>query len=86
MTMIEKEEYIRLLAIAAPRTSAALFGKYSAALLEQQAGICGDKASGQLLETLSMKYAQAENDLERLEELKDKLLGMAADGPQLPSE
>lgn len=84
--MIEKDEYIRLLTIAAPRTSAALFGKYSTALLEQQAAIYGDKANGQLLETLAVKYAQAENDIKRLDEIKDKLLGMAANDLRLPSE
>jgi hypothetical protein len=84
--MLEKEEYIRLLAIAAPRTSAALFGKYSTELLEQKAALCDNKANGQLLETLVMKYAQAESELERLEELKNELLGMAANGLRLPSE
>ena len=85
--MIEKEEYIRLLAIAAPMTSAALFGKYPAALLEQQAAIYGDKANGQLLETLAVKYAHAESDLKSLDELKGELLEMAAGAPlRNPSE
>jgi hypothetical protein len=79
LPMLEKEEYKRLLAIAAPRTSAALFAKYSTLLPVQRAPISGDNANGQLLRALELKYAQAEN------ELKDKLLA-AANGPQLPSE
>lgn len=76
--MLEKEEYIRLLTIAAPRTSATLFDKYSRALLEQQAAISDNKVNDQLLKTLVMKYVQAESELKRLDELKNRLLGMAA--------
>lgn len=76
--MLEKDEYIRLLSIAAPRTSATLFDKYSSALLEQHAALSDNKVNDQLLTTLVMKYVQAESELKRLDELKNKLLGMVA--------
>jgi signal transduction histidine kinase len=76
--MLEKEEYIRLLTIAAPRTSATLFDKHVTALLEQQAALPDNKVNDQLLKTLALKYVQPESELKKLDELKDRLLGMAA--------
>ncbi|MBF0634325.1 MAG: HAMP domain-containing histidine kinase [Nitrospinae bacterium] len=76
--MLNKEEYIKLLTIAAPRTTAAIFDKYSTALLEQNAALSDNKVNDQLLKTLVMKYVQAESELKKLDELKNKLLGMAA--------
>lgn len=76
--MLDKEEYIKLLTIAAPRTAATIFDKYSTALLEQQAALSDNKVNDQLLKTLVMKYVQAESELKKLDELKNKLLGMAA--------
>lgn len=76
--MLEKEEYIRLLTIAAPRATAAIFDKYSTALLEQNAALSDNRVNDQLLKTLVMKYVQAESELKKLDELKDRLLGMAA--------
>lgn len=77
-TMLDKEEYVKLLTIAAPRTAATLFDKYSRALLEQQAALSDNKVNDQLLKTLVMKYVQTESELIKLDELKNKLLGMAA--------
>lgn len=76
--MLEKEEYIRLLTIAAPMVSSTLFDNYSRALLEQEAKLSDNKVNDQLLKTLVMKYVQAESELKKLDELKNKLLGMAA--------
>lgn len=76
--MLDKEEYIKLLTIAAPRTTAAIFDKYSTALLEQNAALSDNKVNDQLLKTLVMKYVQAESELKKLDELKNRLLGMAA--------
>lgn len=76
--MLEKDECIRLLSIAAPRTSATLFDKYSSALLEQHAALSDNKVNDQLLKTLVMKYVQAESELKKLDEVKNKLLGMVA--------
>ena len=76
--MIDREEYIRLLSIAASMTSAALFDRYTSALLEQEAMLSDNKVNDQLLKTLVMKYVQAESELKKLDELKNKLLGMAA--------
>lgn len=76
--MIDGKEYIRLLTIAAPMISSTLFDNYSKALLDQQAALSDNKVNDQLLKTLVMKYVQAESELKKLDELKNKLLGMAA--------
>ncbi len=76
--MLDREEYIRLLTIAAPMVSSTLFDNYSRALLEQEAKLSDNKVNDQLLKTLVMKYVQAESELKKLDELKNKLLGMAA--------
>lgn len=76
--MLDREEYIRLLTIAAPMVSSTLFDNYSRALLEQEAKLSDNKVNDQLLKTLVMKYVQAESELKKLDEIKNKLLGMAA--------
>lgn len=84
--IMEKEEFMRLLASASPTSYAAIFGKNQTVPPGQQACAPDGDAAVHLSEAPVTKYAQAENDLKTLNKLKDELLKMASAGLRSQSE